>query len=105
MLRVAFLHVGQDTTLPKILVRSIQEHNPDARITQCSDHGSPDVDGVDDVARIDGDISRLMTFRLRCFAGLPFHEPTLFLDTDMVCADRIDATGDLAEHDVAVCER
>jgi hypothetical protein len=105
MLRVAFLHVGQDTTLPKILVRSIREQNPEARVTQCTDRVSPTVDGVDDVIRIDGDTSRLMTFRLHCFAGLSFNEPTLFLDTDMVCADRIDAAGELGDHDVAVCVR
>jgi len=105
MLRVAFLHVGQDTTLPKILVRSIRDQNPEARIIQCTDRGSPDVAGVDDVVRIDGDTSRLMTFRLRCFAGLSFNEPTLFLDTDMVCADHIDAASALSDHDVAVCVR
>ena len=105
MLRAAFLHVGQDATLPTILVRSIRDHNPDARIVQCSDRASPAVPGVDEVARIDGDTSHLMTFRLRCFAGLSFNAPMLFLDTDMVCADRIDATDDLAEHDVAVCMR
>ena len=46
-----------------------------------------------------------MTFRLRSFAGLPISEPTLFLDTDMVCVDRIDAVSELSEYDVSVCVR
>ena len=105
MLRVAFLHVGTDVTLPRILVRSIRDHNSGAHVVQCTDRESPDVAGVDDVVRIDGDTNRLMTFRLRCFAGLSFNGPTLFLDTDMVCADRIDPAGELSGHDVAVCMR
>jgi hypothetical protein len=105
MLRVAFLHVGQDTVLPRILVRSIRQYNPDAHIAQCTDRASPDVSGVDQVFRLDGDTDRLMTFRLRCFAGLTISEPTLFLDTDMVCTDRIDAAAELGGHDVAVCVR
>jgi hypothetical protein len=105
VLRVAFLHVGQDTILPRIMVHSIRQFNPDARITQCTDRATPEVAGVDEVVRLDGDTNRLMTFRLRSFAGLPVNEPTLFLDTDMVCTDRIDAAGELREHDVAVCVR
>lgn len=104
-LRVAFLHVGQDSVLPGIMVRSIRQFNPEAHITQCTDRATPDVSGVDEVARIDGDVGHLMTFRLRSFAGLPIGEPTLFLDTDMVCANRIDAAGELGKFDVSVCVR
>ena len=105
VLRVAFLHVGQDTILPRIMIRSIRQFNPDARVTQCSDRATPEVSGVDEVVRLDGDTGRLMTFRLRSFAGLPISEPTLFLDTDMVCVDRIDAVSELSEYDVSVCVR
>ena len=105
VLRVAFLHVGQDTILPRIMIRSIRQFNPDARVTQCSDRATPEVSGVDEVVRLDGDTARLMTFRLRSFAGLPISEPTLFLDTDMVCVDRIDAVSELSEYDVSVCVR
>ncbi|MBX9778690.1 MAG: hypothetical protein K2Y71_30325 [Xanthobacteraceae bacterium] len=105
MLRIAFLHVGQETVLARILVRSIRAHNPDVHVTQCTDGASPAVAGVDEVVRLDSDTGRLMTFRLRSFAGLPISEPTLFLDTDMVCTDRIDAAAELGQHDVCVCVR
>jgi len=105
MARVAFLHVGPDTTLPGILVRSLREHNPDMRIVQCADRVSPQVSGVDDVLRIDADAGNLMTFRLQAFAGLAGNEPTLFLDTDMVCARPIDPAAELDDCDVAVCLR
>jgi hypothetical protein len=105
VLRVAFLHVGQDTTLPRILVRSIRQFNIDAHVTQCTDRTTPDVPGVDAVERLEADTSRLMTFRLRSFAVLQVREPTLFLDTDMVCADRIDAAADVSDVDVSVCVR
>lgn len=105
VLRVAFLHVGPDTVMPRIMVRSIRQFNLEAHVTQCTDRATPEVSGVDEVVRFDGDTGRLMTFRLRSFAGLPIREPTLFLDTDMVCTDRIDAVGELGEHDVCVCVR
>lgn len=105
MMQAVFLHIGQDTTLPSILVRSIRAHNPQARILQCTDRSSPAVEGVDLVHRLDDDASKLMTFRLRCFSEVPIDRPSLFLDTDMFCARGIDLAAILRDADIAVCVR
>jgi hypothetical protein len=102
----AFLHVGVDATVPTILVRSIRAYNPEARIIQCSDPDSPKIAGVDRIFRShQRDPQLLMTFRLQCFAQLDIAEPTLFLDTDMMCLGSLDPAGILRGNDVAVCER
>ena len=43
----AFLHVGNDISLPTLLVRSIRATNKNAVIYQCSDTGSPAAAGID----------------------------------------------------------
>jgi len=92
MARFAFLHVGSETTYAAILVRSIRAHHSGAEIIQCSDLQSPQIEGVDKVLRLAGDAAYLMTFRLMCFAAMEIPRPTLFLDTDMICAGAIDPT-------------
>jgi hypothetical protein len=100
-----FLYVGDTTELPTILVRSIRAVDPAAKIIQCSDLVTPAVEGVDRVARLDGDTSRLMTFRLQSFADLAIAEPAMYMDADMVCVRRIDPGLVLGDAQVAVCRR
>src|SRR5262245_40147556 len=102
---IAFLHIGPETIYPTVLVRSIRANNPDARIVQCTDHASPAVAGVDEVVRHAGDATRLMTFRLEAFAGLPISAPTLFLDTDMICLRPLAPAEALQGQDVGICLR
>jgi len=103
--RFAFLHVGDDVTLPAILVKSIRRFHPAATIAQCTDKSSPAVAGVDEVSRLEGDSDKLMTFRLASFAALQAGAPTLFLDTDMIVLAKLDFSAMLDRHDVAVCRR
>jgi len=103
--RIAFLHVGNDATMPAILTRSLRAAHSALHITQCTDRATPSVDGVDAVSRYDGDSSRLMTFRLEAFAQLKPTGPTFFLDTDMICLRALDADAALDGKDVAVCRR
>lgn len=105
MTQIVFLHVGGDATLPTILCRSIRTHNPDAVLIQCTDHVSPAVDGADRVVRFDGDVDRLMLFRVSAFAAMTISEPTLFLDTDMICLQPIDPKAALDGAEAAVCRR
>ncbi len=105
MAQIAFLHVGADVTCPSILVRSIRAQDPDAKIVQCSDPTSPAIAGVSEVLRFTPEASYLMTFRLLCFSQVTVSEPTIFLDTDMICVHRLDPTEMLGENDVAVCRR
>lgn len=105
MTQVAFLHVGQDIIYPTLLVQSIRAHNPQATILQCSDLDTPQVDGTDAVQRLEGDVVNLMTFRLSCFSRLKVETPTIFLDTDMLCLQKLDLFRILHDNDIAVCRR
>src|SRR6185436_4417473 len=105
MSRFAFLHVGEDSTLPAILVKSIRRFHPAATIVQCTDKSSSAVVGVDQVSRLDGDSAKLMTFRLASFAALEAGAPMLFLDTDMIVLRKLDFTAMLDGYDVAICRR
>jgi hypothetical protein len=91
--------------MPTILTRSLRAAHGEVHITQCTDRVTPAVEGVDDVARFDGNISRLMTFRLEAFAR--FHQvgPTFFLDTDMICLRPLDSEAALQGKDIAICRR
>jgi hypothetical protein len=104
-MRVAFLQVGADCTLATILVRSIRQHNARAELLQCSDSNSPPVPDVDEVLRVEGDSSKLMLLRMAAFARVAVQQPTLFLDTDMICVDEIHARQILGDAKVAVCAR
>ena len=86
-------------------MRSIRAQDPGAKIVQCSDPESPAVEGVSEVLRFAPEASYLMTFRLLCFSQLAISEPTIFLDTDMICIQRLDPTEMLDGNDVAVCRR
>lgn len=92
-------------TIPTVLVRSLRAQHRSATIIQCSDEASPTVEGVDRVQRLEGDPALLMTFRLRSFATLGLAEPTMYLDTDMICVKPLDPAKIIGAADVAVCRR
>jgi hypothetical protein len=100
-----FLHVGVDTALPQLLTASIRRLQPGACVIQCSDDETPQIEAVTRVHRVQGDVSRLMTFRLGAFASLQLTEPAIYLDTDMLCVASVDPVQALGAHDVAVCRR
>ena len=104
-MQVAFFHVGHDLVCPTLLVRSIRKHHSDAMILQCSDFSAPQIEGTDAVHRIEGDVANLMTFRLTCFSRLQIDAPTIFLDTDMLCLQKLDFSAILQDNDIAVCHR
>jgi hypothetical protein len=79
----AFLHVGDDLSLPTLLVASLRKAMPSTRVVQLSDKTTAAVPGVDDTVRRDWDGTRLMSFRLEHYAALP-EASWLLLDTDMI---------------------
>lgn len=99
-----FLHVGVDP-LVELLVSSIHRTNPHARVIQCSDPLTSQVDGTTEIYRHCGDTSNLMTFRLEAFSALGLREPAIYLDTDMLVLTELNPAEILAEADVACCER
>ena len=103
--QIAFFHVGLDTTNPIILCRSLRASNPSIPIIQCTDAATPAIEGADRVVRFDGDAERLMLFRTSAYARLAIDQPTLFLDTDMICLAALDLDALLSGAEIAVCRR
>jgi hypothetical protein len=106
MLNVVFFHVGDDISMPNIMVRSVRKHNPDANIIQATDLETPQVEGIDEVRRFPGQARSIMLFRMECFSKIDTSTPCWFLDTDMVCLKRLalPETGGV-DRTVAVLER
>lgn len=104
MTTFVFLHLGGDP-LVKLLVRSIDKTNRDARVIQCTDPHTGQVPGTTEVYRYEGDTSNLMTFRLKAFSELRLQEPAIYLDTDMLVLAKLEPQDILGEADVACCER
>jgi lipopolysaccharide biosynthesis glycosyltransferase len=77
---VSFVLVGNDRPWARLMVESVREHLPNARIVQMSD---PDTDAiVEEVIRKPYD-GRMMTFRLDHLADFP-HSSMLILDDDCI---------------------
>ena len=81
---IAFFWVGQDTTLPSLLVRSIRlAFGPDFCVYQLSDRQTPAVAGVTHVKHLKLS-PHIMVARLEAYAALPQTGATLLLDADML---------------------
>lgn len=107
MTAFVFLHVGDDPTIPELLVKSIERLIPFGthHIVHCCDPNTPKVKGADFAYVHDGDPSNLMTFRLEAFAGLNMVKPAVYLDTDMLLLREIDPAAILGDADAVLCRR
>lgn len=103
--KFVFFHVGQDISAPQKMVKSLLRHNPDAEITMCTDHSTPDVMGVTNRFEIEVDPKEFLYARVKAYARLRIEEPAVFLDTDMLVQGKIDAEGMLSGTRVAFCRR
>jgi hypothetical protein len=79
--KVTFLHVGDDITLPTMMVASVLKAMPGVEIVQMTDDFSPVIKGVTSVIRKPYD-GNLMTFRMDHLAALDGDWITL--DTDVI---------------------
>jgi len=77
---VAFLHVGEDATLPELMIESVRKAMPGVRLLQMTDNNTPWL--VDEVQVLPYDGERLMTYRLQHLAARD--EQMLVLDTDVI---------------------
>jgi len=100
-----FFHVGEDTSIPQMLVDSIRWSNPGATVVQCSDELTPTVAGVDRKSVTDCDPTRLMTSRLHAFASAGVEHTAVYLDTDMLIMKPLDFPSILGNSAVAVTRR
>lgn len=102
-MNVCFLHVGEDLTLPALMVASVHHWMPTARVIQMTDEKTKPVPGVGTLWRIPWSGKKLMTYRLLHLAGLG-DEPTLILDTDVIVQADLEGTAK-RDFDVALTKR
>lgn len=100
-----FFHVGDDVSLPSMLVDSINWTNPGAEIVCCTDSNTPDIPKVTRRVEVAGDRGRLMTYRLDAFSKSRVEGAALYLDTDMLVLRPIDPSSLLGDHEIAMCLR
>jgi hypothetical protein len=103
-MNIVFLQVGHDPRA-QVMVNSVKACNPSSRIIQCSDISTAPLYGVDEVFRLSGDVSNLMTFRLEIFAALSLDEPSVYVDTDMIFMKPLDADQLFSQSSLSLCRR
>lgn len=99
-----FLHTGIDP-LPKLLVQSIRAQIKNANIIQCSNSRQFKIDGIDQLFIYEGNVEKLMTFRVESFSNLKLSEPAVYLDTDILISSTFNLEEMLESFDAAICER
>lgn len=86
----AFFHVGEDSSIPKMLCESIKKTNPNSDIIQLTDKRTPILgELVTKFLRIDGNKDNMMFLRSKAYQSYKIIKPTLFLDTDMLVIKEI----------------
>ncbi len=98
-----FFHVG-DITLPSLLVKTIRKFNPDSKIHFLTDKITNDVNGVDEIFRLDLDRNYLMTARLEAYSKYQLIDPAIYIDSDMLLLRPIDFYI-FSDNDVYLCKR
>lgn len=98
-----FFYIGTSTTMPEMLVSSIRKYNLNSKIVHLTDLDSPEVAGVDECYRIDGEKNNLMTFRLKAHASYPINDVSVYLDCDMLAIRKFDLK--LNGKQIIVCRR
>jgi hypothetical protein len=101
-IKVTFLHVGEDTALPTLMVASVLKAMPDAQIIQLTDDTTPKVKGVTSVVRKPYDGVNLMTYRMSHLADL--EGDWITLDTDILVMKDLRVVFD-KDFDVALTRR
>lgn len=101
-INITFLHVGEDVTLPTLMVESVLKAMPGANIIQMTDDATPAIKGVTSVVRKPYDGVNLMTYRMAHLAALD--GAWLTLDTDVLVMKDLRTVFD-KDFDVALTRR
>lgn len=80
---VAFLHVGDDPSLPLLMIESVRRHMPGVGLVQMTNPSTPSLPGVDTRQEMDYRGEGFMVYRLAHLASLAAEEAIL-LDTDVL---------------------
>lgn len=82
--RIVFFWVGQDISIPSLLVSSVRRHFGDTlEVVQLSDKKTPTVAGITHHKAMNLS-PNIMVARLEAYSSLPVSQPTLYLDCDML---------------------
>jgi tetratricopeptide (TPR) repeat protein len=100
-----FFHVGNDTSVPQKMVKSLMRYNPDANIIMLTDKDTPDVMGVTERCEYDLDRDEITFSRVKAFALRNLDEPALYIDTDMIFVDRVVVEDILGDSEIVMCRR
>jgi alpha-N-acetylglucosamine transferase len=85
----AFFWVGEDTSIPTYLVKSIRHiYKDDAFIYQVTDLSTPHIDGVNKTLRKTLP-KQMMLARLKAYGLINSNNPICFLDADSLIIDKI----------------
>ena len=103
MITVAFVHVGEDSLLPRGMVASARRAMSDARILHLADEHTTAVPGADEVIRLPYDGVHMPTFKLQHLARLQPCDAA-FLDTDIIVQQDLSPLFD-TDFDVALTRR
>jgi hypothetical protein len=101
----AFFHIGEDLSLPTMLVNSIKKTNPKSKVIQLSDSMTDQVSQTDEIQKFSGNKDKIMYFRAEAYLQSNFKNPTLFIDTDMLVIREINVDDIFKNKDFVFCER
>ena len=83
-----FLHIAKDTKIKdpisQTFVKSINTFYSDSEIIQISDNKTPKLDMVTRVFRFDGDINKIMEFRIKANRELGLQKSAICLNVSVV---------------------
>lgn len=87
-----FLHISKDTKKENLIyqtfIKSINIFFSDAEIIQVTDNKTPKIDKVTKVFRYDGDINKIMEFRIKANSELGLEKSAIYLDSDMIITNK-----------------
>ena len=89
-----FLHISEDAEIlnpiQQTFIKSLYTFYPEAEIIQVSDKKTKKIDKVTNVFRFDGDINKIMEFRINSYKELALNKPAIYLDSDMIITKKFD---------------
>lgn len=97
-----FFHIGPELQPPTLLVESIRRVHPQSAIVQMTDMQTPEIPGVSEVRRAEGNPDHIMVSRVQSFAARG--EAGIYLDTDILVTRPLNHLLE-GDYDVGLTER
>ena len=102
-----FLHISKNAKkkdlISQTFIKSINTFYPDTEIIQISDNKTPKLDKVTRVFRFDGDVNKIMEFRIKANRELGLKKSAIYLDSDMIITNKFNISKMLNLSKTIVC--